>query len=73
VPAKQEQSTPPRADTHRMETSRFPAPSLKTIARERDSGSPITRAVTGASCLLMGSEEAAPQDRLMHDTSDSCM
>jgi len=54
-----------------MEMSRFRAPDRKTIARDRDPGSPTTRAVTGDRCLPIGCKEAWPQARWMQHTSAS--
>jgi len=70
-PEKHEHKKPSRLDTHRMLKSRLPDPCRRTMAREREFLSPMTRAVTTDVCLVMGRHDGSPQVRRMHAMSAS--
>ena len=70
-PEKHEHKMPSRLDTHKMLASRLPDPCRRTMAREREPLSPMTRAVTTEAFLAIGLDDGSPQVRRMHAASAS--
>jgi len=67
VPAKHEQSRPPRQDDHKTALSLLPAPRRRRMARDLELGSPTKDTLTEDAFLPTGVDDGSPQARRTQD------